>query len=715
MRAHLVGVDFSANAGPTVVGFLGGFRVTLNMGGFELDSSVTHDSDGTFEFTHYHQHPPRILTLIVRDAAGREIRFAGGRHVSPRFKLEESGRVSFEDVEDEQIIEGDFFVNIREAQGFLVTLGTGETPVTLAPGEVPAPGGPTVASGWGLSHGNAVTILTDHEVFQHAAALMRSTKGTPTQKGSLFVTQLTFSIPDRFQIDPAKEPPRAVFAFDPPPPALSNLPRPASVKDARPERLLIEAADRNVDVRVILNAVSLPLFLKILLGVIIFPFAGSDGVFATGGIVDRFTSADEVRRYFSAARPAIRVQEFVQPLLNVGIMHARLAIFDGVDGLQAICMGASFTQSYIDTQDHAIDEPRRGGATGLPNHDAGIAIVGPAIGDLHRNVQLLWNNTEAPDAMPTLPRNPPPQTSGGDGRCSIQIVRTLTEDRFANFEKGEKGCLEAYLRAIANAQDYIYLENQYFIDKRIGSALVNVMKLRPKLQVIMVLNINPDVWYLLYPLRQRRLITRIRRAIGETPDNPRQFAVFTRWTHENAPQNAPPRPRIMPVYIHAKVGIVDDKWATVGSANLDYASMDRAYEVNAVLLNGVDGEPHSDVIAILRRKLWAEHLGFVNAQGALDLNAPALLTRPTPGWLELWRTRAADTLQRLKTQPSLSTSGMARVLPWPKDNNTHKEPRDYITALDIKSHAVAPIKGTRAFDFQKGNYAPGSKAVMDFD
>ena len=70
---------------------------------------------------------------------------------------------------------------------------------------------------------------------------------------------------------------------------------------------------------------------------------------------------------------------------------------------------------------------------------------------------------------------------------------------------------------------------------------------------------------------------------------------------------------MLPVNIHAKVGIVDDKWATVGSANLDYASMDRAIEVNANLLGDADPEDPSDIVSILRRKLWAEHLGFFNS------------------------------------------------------------------------------------------------------
>src|SRR4030095_10300641 len=91
-----------------------------------------------------------------------------------------------------------------------------------------------------------------------------------------------------------------------------------------------------------------------------------------------------------------------------------------------------------------------------------------------------------------------------------------------------------------------------------------------------------------------------------------------------------PSARMLPIYVHAKVGIVDDAWATIGSANLDGLSLDsylvsqiinaplpgtpfreqRAIEVNSLLFKKLDGQPESNLPSLLRRKLWAEHLGF---------------------------------------------------------------------------------------------------------
>jgi phosphatidylserine/phosphatidylglycerophosphate/cardiolipin synthase-like enzyme len=54
--------------------------------------------------------------------------------------------------------------------------------------------------------------------------------------------------------------------------------------------------------------------------------------------------------------------------------------------------------------------------------------------------------------------------------------------------------------------------------------------------------------------------------------------------------------------VHAKLGIVDDEWLTVGSANLNEHSLFNDTEVNIAT-----DDP--DVVRATRLRLWAEHLG----------------------------------------------------------------------------------------------------------
>ncbi len=86
---------------------------------------------------------------------------------------------------------------------------------------------------------------------------------------------------------------------------------------------------------------------------------------------------------------------------------------------------------------------------------------------------------------------------------------------------------------------------------------------------------------------------------------------------------------------------------------------------------------------------------------------------PVDGWLDLWNKRSGATLRQLQKQPSSPLTDMATVLPWPTDNSTHKTPRDHIKALGINPHRVAPLKSTRAFNFETRTWKEGSTAEVD--
>jgi phosphatidylserine/phosphatidylglycerophosphate/cardiolipin synthase-like enzyme len=715
----VVGTDGAAGTG------LAACRVVLfspdDLAGFDLASGTTA-GDGRFDITFPgrglgadgERRAPRRIELVVHDAVGRELARFG----------------PFDDGETETLEVGDLAVRGDDAEGLLVTLGTGAH--RAGAGTLP---------GWGVSHGNRVALMMDEDAFARAAELIAG-----AQK-SLLMSQLFFPVPAKFDEQPGREEIKCVFRFGGGP-----LPRPLDpVADERPERLLLAAADRGVTARVLLNAPELSLFFKVAACALVFPFFNVAGVLGMWDLLDLESSNDteEGQRYFGASgRGTVHVRPFEQNMLSAGVMHSKLVV---ADRTHALSIGSPFSQGYVDTPDHPVDSPQRGKRDGFPMHDAGFGVSGPAVEDLHATLRLLWNE-DAPEAQKLADEAAPAATGpepAHDRVCTLQIVRTLTEDRFKDGAAGEKGILEAYLRAIDRAEDFVYLETQYFTNDAIGHALVQAMKRRPQLQVIVLLNIRPDVPF--YPFKQRRLITRIREAIGETAGLPRQFGVFTRWSHEPREDNAEalkkagrgdPRPRLLPVYVHAKVGVVDAKWATIGSANLDGLSLDsslvsdvlnflpdkllgrpivrdqRAIEVNAVLLDPPGTPPADGVVDLVRRRLWAEHLGFrtPDHKPAVDAPALALTGRPAPGWLDLWNQRAKDLRERLTANPfdALPDNDFGRVLPWPDEDETFKHPREHLDALGIKSFKVIPLKGTRKFDFARGDWDPQSKAAMDY-
>ena len=89
-----------------------------------------------------------------------------------------------------------------------------------------------------------------------------------------------------------------------------------------------------------------------------------------------------------------------------------------------------------------------------------------------------------------------------------------------------------------------------------------------------------------------------------------------------------PRPR--PVYVHAKVAIVDDRWLAVGSANLNEHSLFNDSEVNVVTRD-------SEQARALRLRLWSEHL---------DADPRDLDGDPARVIDERWRPLADEGLER---------------------------------------------------------------------
>ena len=135
-------------------------------------------------------------------------------------------------------------------------------------------------------------------------------------------------------------------------------------------------------------------------------------------------------------------------------------------------------------------------------------------------------------------------------------------------------------------------------------------------------------------------------------DHPR-VGLFSLWTLASG--DAGGRPAINQVFVHSKVVAVDDRWAMVGSANLDGVSLQtygddfsgrlgqrvfrgvRNFDV-AAIVSGPEGSSAAEAIAELRVALWREHLD------APDLDGAAI---STGGWLAHWRRRARANARRL--------------------------------------------------------------------
>lgn len=303
--------------------------------------------------------------------------------------------------------------------------------------------------------------------------------------------------------------------------------------------------------------------------------------------------------------------------------HQKLAVIDDV---LAFCGGIDITVGRWDTREHREQDPRRSspwGFTQPPWHDATAAVDGEAasaLGDLARE---RWKHATGEDlAPPGLADEIWPETLSPT-LTDIEVGIARTQPAY-NGEPEAREVEALYLRAIGSAQEVIYIESQYFASHTIGEALAARLEQDGGPEVIIVAPLTAEGWLEEEAMgTARALITRrLRRA-----DRGRRLRLLY-------PINASGTP----IYVHAKIMIVDDRFLRVGSSNLNNRSMgldtecDIAVEVRPGALNE---EASRAAIRTARNDLLAEHFGvgieIVNAlqdEGKSSIQIIDLLSRP---------------------------------------------------------------------------------------
>jgi phosphatidylserine/phosphatidylglycerophosphate/cardiolipin synthase-like enzyme len=278
-----------------------------------------------------------------------------------------------------------------------------------------------------------------------------------------------------------------------------------------------------------------------------------------------------------------------------------------IDGELAFVGGIDMTDFAGDRFDTSEHPARRQ----LGWHDVGTRVRGPAVLDVHDHFALRWRELTSEQLQ--RPAMPEPA-----GDRTVQVVRTVSEGMYDAIPKGEFRILESYVRALRGAQRFIYLENQFLWSPEIVALLADKLRRPPSddFRIVIVLpakanNGQDDTRGQLSVLaaaddhNDRFLAATIRSRTGERDDR---------------------------LYVHAKVGIVDDRWLTVGSANLNAHSL-----LNDTEMNVVTDSP--ELARDTRLRLWAEHL---------EVDA-STITGDDPATVidQRWRPIAAEQLDRL--------------------------------------------------------------------
>jgi phosphatidylserine/phosphatidylglycerophosphate/cardiolipin synthase-like enzyme len=258
-----------------------------------------------------------------------------------------------------------------------------------------------------------------------------------------------------------------------------------------------------------------------------------------------------------------------------------------------------------------------------PWHDVQLAIRGPAVGDIDYVFRERWTDPQPLSRAPwrrvadrvrradvharPIPSQPPdPPTCGTH---AVQILRTYPKRRhgYPFAAEGERSVARGYAKALNRARSFIYLEDQYLWSAVVVAAFASALRSNPDLYMVAILPLYPDQDGKVSgpPNEVGRLdaLAELRAAGGD------RVGVYGL---ENADG--------VPIYVHAKVAVIDDVWASVGSDNVNRRSWTHDSELSCAIIDeqldpreprdpGGLGDGARTFARNLRLTLATEHLG----------------------------------------------------------------------------------------------------------
>lgn len=232
-------------------------------------------------------------------------------------------------------------------------------------------------------------------------------------------------------------------------------------------------------------------------------------------------------------------------------LHRKLCV---VDGEVAFCGGINLLDDWHDPNHGALDHPR---------FDFAVRATGPLVADVLAAQQQLWarmsvmrelRQARLPGALvswrasaaPARRAEPAPGQHRPRARAAL-VVR----DNLRNRRRIER----AYLRAIGRARREIIIANAYFVPgRRMREALVRAARRGVRVQLLL----QGRYEYFLQYYGSRPVYAQLLEAGIEIHE----------YSHS---------------FLHAKVAVIDGRWATVGSSNIDPLSLLLAREANVVM------------------------------------------------------------------------------------------------------------------------------------
>ncbi|PZU58050.1 MAG: phospholipase [Sphingobium sp.] len=299
-----------------------------------------------------------------------------------------------------------------------------------------------------------------------------------------------------------------------------------------------------------------------------------------------------IAKWMAHPRIHVRLDNHHPP---AGSHHQKIVV---IDDCFAFCGGIDMTGERWDTRDHADTESARVHPNGTPYgpwHDATTALQGPVAAALAQHARTRWRQAGGEVLAPIRAKHDcwPARLPAQFRDVEVAIARTAPK------MEGQRAVTEVeelYLEQIARAKRFIYAESQYFASRRIAEAIARRLDEDDGPEVVIVNPESAQGW--LEPLAMDTARARLVEALRHR-DRHGRFRIYHPYTRDR-----------QPVYVHAKILIVDDMILRVGSSNMNNRSMRLDTECDVAIDCSVKANAGCGAaIAAIRDDLLAEHLG----------------------------------------------------------------------------------------------------------
>ena len=314
-----------------------------------------------------------------------------------------------------------------------------------------------------------------------------------------------------------------------------------------------------------------------------------------------------------------------------------------IDDAVAYCGGIDVTLDRWDTRQHLDDDPDRRRPNGRPYgpwHDISSRFTGPAARALGELCRYRWTRAGG-EEVPIVAAQPPlADTAPNFSFGAVDIALARTSPAYQE-EVAVTEIEQLYIDMINAARHTVYAESQYFASRAVAQAIAKRLAEPEGPEFVLINPTTSDNWLgtLAMDTARARLAEAMRRH-----DTYGRFRIYHPVTTKG-----------QPIYVHAKLMVIDDHYLRVGSSNINNRSMRFDQECDVALEAG-GSEELSRNITSFRNDLLAEHLGVatdaveqavlqhgsliaaIEALRATGANTPTLKPYETPAIsdLEKW-------------------------------------------------------------------------------